>query len=64
MSLGGDSVKRFVCGDVVPGCEAVFASATDGEILVSVAQHAADAHGISPVPPDVLDQVRSHISPA
>jgi predicted small metal-binding protein len=56
-------MKRFVCGDVVPGCETAFVSATDDEILVSAAQHAADAHGISPVPPEVLDQVRSHISP-
>jgi predicted small metal-binding protein len=57
-------MKRFVCGDVVPGCEATFVSATDEGILVSVAAHAGDAHGISPVPPEVLEHVRSHIAPA
>jgi predicted small metal-binding protein len=57
-------MKRFVCGDVVPGCQAAFVSATDDEILVSVAAHAGDVHGISPVPPEVIDQVRSHIAPA
>ena len=57
-------MKRFVCGDVVPGCEAAFVSATDDEILVSVAAHATDAHGITPVPPEILEQVRSHIAPA
>ena len=55
-------MKRFTCGDVVPGCEAAFFSATEEEILVVVAQHAADTHGVGVLPADVLDQVRSHIA--
>jgi predicted small metal-binding protein len=55
-------MKRFACGDVVPGCDAMFVCGTDDEILSAVARHAAVAHGMAKVPGAVLDQVRAHIS--
>jgi predicted small metal-binding protein len=54
-------MKRFRCGDVVPGCTAEFQFATDQEILTAVAQHARQDHGLLEIPPALADQVRSHI---
>jgi predicted small metal-binding protein len=54
-------VKRFACGDVVPGCDATFVDGTEDEILSAVTRHAADAHGMSSLPSAVIRQVRSHI---
>ena len=54
-------MKRFACGDVVPGCDATFVCDTEDDILVQVAQHAAEAHGMSEVPESVVDQVRARI---
>jgi predicted small metal-binding protein len=54
-------VKRFACGDVVPGCEATFVHGTDDELLSAVARHAADAHGMSSLTGAVVRQVRAHI---
>jgi predicted small metal-binding protein len=54
-------MKQFACGDVVPGCDAKFVCSSDEEILARVAQHAATAHGITEVPPELVEQVRGHI---
>lgn len=54
-------MKRFACGDVVPGCDATFTGETDDEVLGDVARHAADAHGLADVPPELVDQVRARI---
>ncbi len=54
-------MKRFACGDVVPGCSTAFTAPSDDEILAEVARHAADAHGIDPVPDDVVEAVKSKI---
>lgn len=57
-------MKRFACGDVVPGCDATFVCDTEDEILVQVAQHAAEAHGMSEVPDVLVQQVRERIAAA
>ena len=54
-------MKRFPCGDVVPGCDARFVGRTDADILTQVGPHAADAHGLAQVPSGVVDAVRRHI---
>ena len=54
-------MKRFACGAVVPDCDAVFEADTEEEILRDVSRHAAEAHGMSEVPPDVIARVRSEI---
>ncbi|WP_420451729.1 DUF1059 domain-containing protein [Ilumatobacter sp.] len=54
-------MKKFACGDVVPGCDAVFTCSSDDEILQSVAAHAAAVHGISEVPRSLVDQVIGNI---
>jgi predicted small metal-binding protein len=52
-------MKKFACGDVVPGCDAVFTSSTEDEVLELVAAHACDAHGMDQVPSAVVDSVRA-----
>lgn len=54
-------MKSFACGDVVPGCQARWVCNTDDEVLFQVAQHAAAAHGLSEVSPELAQSVRSGI---
>ncbi|QYF73055.1 DUF1059 domain-containing protein [Cryobacterium sp. PAMC25264] len=54
-------MKSFACGDVVPGCAASWVSSTDDEILVLVAQHAATAHGITTVTPELVESITNRI---
>lgn len=56
-------VKSFACGDVVPGCEARWVCSTDDEILVNVAAHAAETHGLVELPADVVQAVHKAILP-
>lgn len=54
-------MKQFACGAVVPGCTATFLRPTEDEILADVGAHAAAEHGMTDVPPEVVDQVRAGI---
>ena len=56
-------MKSFACGDVVPGCDARFVCDTEDEILVAVAKHAAEEHGLTTVPPELVQAVREAIQP-
>lgn len=38
-------MKRFACGDIIPGCGSVFTAADDDGILVQTRRHAVTAHG-------------------
>ena len=54
-------MKKFSCGDVVPGCQARFEGDDEDAILQQVAKHAAEDHGMNAVPPEVVQQVRDKI---
>ena len=54
-------MKRFSCGSVVPGCTATFAAPTVEGILDQVAAHAQEAHGLTTVPPELVDAVRLNV---
>jgi predicted small metal-binding protein len=54
-------VKKFACGDVVPGCDAAFVCDTEDDVLAAVAQHAAEVHQLHEVPESVVTAVRAHI---
>ncbi|MFI5495135.1 DUF1059 domain-containing protein [Actinoplanes sp. NPDC051859] len=56
-------MKSFACGDVVPGCDARFVCGSDDEVLAAVAQHAAQDHGLSAVPAELVGAVRAAIRP-
>lgn len=51
----------LACGDVMPGCAARFNAEAEDELLAQVAPHAADAHGITEITPDVLEAVKGAI---
>ena len=57
-------MKQFACANVVDGCDGVVTGATEDEVLAAAAQHAAEAHGMNEVPPEVVEAIRSGIQDA
>lgn len=57
-------MKQFACGTVVDGCDGVVTGETEDEVLAAAAQHAAEAHGMSEVPPEVVGAIRAGITDA
>ncbi len=55
-------MKAFVCGALVPGCDAAFEADTEEELLDQIAAHARDEHGMHEVPPEILDTIRATIT--
>ena len=55
-------MKEFKCGTIVPGCSTVFKGESESEILDQIGDHARDDHGMSEVPPEVVDQIRANIT--
>lgn len=53
---------KLACGDVMPGCAARFENLDRDAMLADVAGHAASAHGITDITPEVLSAVESKIS--
>lgn len=53
--------KQISCGDVVPGCEWKGSAQTDADLLKQVAAHAAEAHGVKEVTPELAAQVKAAI---
>jgi len=57
-------MKKFECSTVVSGCDGVVTGETDDDVLAAAAQHAAEAHGMSEVPDDVVAAIRAGITVA
>lgn len=57
-------MKRFACGDVIPGCQATFTGEGEDDVLGQVADHARRDHGMDSIPDQVVTTVRSHIRDA
>jgi len=55
-------MKRFACGDVIPGCSATFTAADEDGIFAQCVPHAASQHGIDEVTPDLAAMVRRLIT--
>ena len=55
-------MKKFACGDVVPGCPDTFIGADDADIMTQVAAHAASAHGLTDLDAELVALVQSHIA--
>ena len=49
------------CRDVGPDCDHVVRGETDEEVMVLVAVHAREVHGIDPVTPEVAARARGAI---
>jgi predicted small metal-binding protein len=52
---------KLACGDVMPGCSAHFENSSRDALLSDVARHAAAAHGITEITPDIFSVVESNI---
>lgn len=48
---------RLACDDLIPGCTARFENADREQMMAEIAQHAAEAHGITEVTPELLAQL-------
>lgn len=57
-------MKKFSCGDVVPGCTHSFRAATEDDLLSQVAAHAKKDHGLESIPSELVDQVKRNIRDA
>jgi predicted small metal-binding protein len=55
-------MKKFECGNVVPGCDGVVTGETDEDVLAAAAQHAASVHGMTEVPDEVVTAIRAGIT--
>lgn len=51
--------KHLEC--VIPGCGFAVTAASETEILKQVSVHAADAHGVTDIPPELAAQVKAAI---
>jgi predicted small metal-binding protein len=61
-ATGRDQVKGFVCGAMVPSCDAVLEAVSEEALIVDIVAHARDAHGMHEVPPEVMDAIRATIT--
>jgi predicted small metal-binding protein len=55
---------ELACGDIMEGCEARFQGDTEEEVLDQAGRHAADAHGMTEVTPEVTTALRAAMRPA
>ena len=53
--------KVLSCRDVGMDCDFVARGATEQEVLQQAAAHAQNDHGMSSIPPEVLEKVRAAI---
>jgi predicted small metal-binding protein len=54
-------MKSFACGDVIPGCDGQVQAAEEDGIVAWAAAHAAEAHGITEVTPELVATIRANI---
>lgn len=53
--------KRFACGAVIPDCAFEAQAESEQELLKQVAAHAAEAHGVKEITPELLSKVKGAI---
>jgi len=53
--------KHIACGNVVPGCTFTASAGTEDELIGKVVAHAAQAHGIVDVTPELASKVKAAI---
>ncbi len=59
--MRGAPVFTLSCGDVLPGCPERFEAPDEDDLMSQVATHAAEAHGITTITPEVLVQVQEQV---
>lgn len=53
--------KHIACNDVVDGCAFTASAANEQELLQKVTAHAASAHGVAEVTPELAAKVKAAI---
>jgi len=53
--------KQLACGDVVEGCAFTVSAATEEELLKRVKAHAAEAHDVKEISPELAAKVKAAI---
>jgi predicted small metal-binding protein len=53
--------KQLTCGDVVPGCSYVATAPNELELMQKVAKHAAEAHNVKEITPELLAKVKAAV---
>ena len=53
--------KHIACGDVVSGCSFTAEAATESDLVEQVKTHAAKAHGLEEITPELAAQVKAAI---
>ena len=55
-------IFKLACGDVMPGCSAHFENADRRQLMADLGGHAASAHGITSISPDMMASIENKIS--
>jgi predicted small metal-binding protein len=53
--------KKIACGDVVPGCAFEATADNETDLVEKVKEHAAHAHGVAEVTPELAAKVKAAI---
>jgi len=53
--------KVLMCGDLLPGCNAVIERKDDAEVMAKGADHAKTAHKMAAIPPAMAAKVKAAI---
>jgi predicted small metal-binding protein len=53
--------KHIACGDVVDGCSFTAEAASESELVERVKTHAATAHGVKEITPELAAKVKAAI---
>ena len=54
--------KHVACAAIVPDCAFEASAATEEELMEKVAEHAAHAHGVAEVTPELAARVKAAIT--
>ena len=53
--------KHMACGRVVPDCTFTASAPSEEELLKKIVAHAAEAHGVTEITPDLAAKVKAAI---
>ena len=56
-----ENAKYIACAAIVPDCTFEASAATEDELVKKVAVHAAHAHGVTEITPDLAAKVKAAI---
>jgi predicted small metal-binding protein len=57
----GSTTKHIACGDIVAGCTFTTSAPIEEALLEKVVAHAAEAHGVTDVTPELASKVKAAI---